>query len=476
MNKFKGGITLNQKLWITISLVVALTILFTFCLTHYFHQKIYVEDVKNSLEKEGLLLADEYKGGAISKELEAQVKWYNRISESEVILVDNPRELSACLPFELNYQPIIGNEERTQLLTGKVVTKLGYEERFNRNIMGVIVPLLDDKRLQGIIYVYLPLATVLEVFRDSSYILIGSGFLFIILTVLLGKQIVSRLTKPLQDMERVAQKMSKGDFSQKVMITTNDEVGFLGRAFNEMSTALDEEDQRRKEFLGNVSHELRTPLSYVQGYSEAILDGLIQSKEETQKYLQLIHREASRMQRLVRDLLDLAQLEGDSYPLKKTPLVLAQFIAESLEKFEPFLKEKGLELKVNLDPEMIVLGDEDRLEQVIHNIMDNAIRYSHQGGSITVELTQKDLTAQLIIADSGIGIPEDFQGRIGERFFRVDKARSRKQGGTGLGLAITQKIVALHQGEMKIKSKEGQGTEVIITLPLMKEEFNNLIL
>lgn len=462
------SISLWQKLWLTVSITVILGISASYGMTHYFYKKLYVDHVEVALKQEGVRLASEYTGGDITKDLQDKIEWYNQMSQSEILVVNNPKELSACLPFEVNYESLIGVEEREQLINGQILTKTGYEKRFDRQIMGVIVPLLEEKRLKGILYIYLPLASINELFRAAGISIAIISFVFSIAVIFLGRKIVRKLTTPLNEMERVAYQMSNGDYSEKVHVTSNDEIGRLGVAFNQMSEAIKEEDERRKEFLGNVSHELRTPLSYIKGYSEAIIDGTVTREDDSKKYLQLIHREAGRMQRLVRDLLDLAQLEGKSIPMDKQPLALAQLIEEVLEKFVPFLQEKNLQLVKNLDHDVIIMGDQDRIEQIIQNIMENAIRYSRDNDSIHVTLeTVKGNACRIIIKDNGIGIPKEHLHRIGERFYRIDKARTRQYGGTGLGMAIVQKIVQLHNGDLMIESEEGKGTAMLIQLPSM---------
>lgn len=462
----KRSVSLWQKLWFTISITAVLGITGTFAMAHYFYQKLYVGQMEIYLKEEGLRLAGEYNGGDISAELKEKFAWYGQVSQAHLLFVNNPRELSACLPFEVDYESLISSREREQLLNGEIVTKIGYEKRFDRHIMGVIVPLLDDKKLKGILYLYIPLAKIHELYREAGLFLAAASLILISTAVVLGRKIVKKLVTPLNEMERIAHQMSNGDFSEKVIIHTNDEIGRLGQAFNQMADAIREEEERRREFLSNVSHELRTPLSYIKGYSEAMLDGTVTDPHNSQKYLRLIHQEASRMQRLVRDLLDLAQMEGKSMPVDKQPIALAQLIEEELEKCQPFLKEKNLTLAKKLDPDVIIMGDSDRLGQVIQNIMDNAIRYSYENRSIHVTLESlKGNRCQITIQDHGIGIPKEHLHRIGERFYRVDKARSRQYGGTGLGMAIVKKIVQLHDGTLQIDSEEGKGTTVTIQLP-----------
>ncbi|RDE31372.1 HAMP domain-containing protein [Parageobacillus thermoglucosidasius] len=466
----RNTLTLEQKIWLMISLSVILTVSFSSFLLDYFYQKLYVDKVEQTLLQEGKLLASDYHGGEVSETFRKQIEWYDEKSTAEVILVNNPRELSACLPFDIDYQSLISGKDRAKLLRGETVTKIGYEKRFHRKIMGVIIPLLDDHRLQGAIYLYIPLASIQELTKEVAMIWLPLAALFVFVLLIAGKRLVRHITGPLKEMEEVAYHMSQGNYEAQIPVRTNDEIGKLAKAFNIMAKAVAEEDMRKREFLANVSHELRTPISYVKGYSEAILQGLVKTKEEQRKHVQLIYREAGRMERLVRDLLDLAQLEGNSVPLQKVPLVFAQVIEDTVAKYEPFLQKKQITLAVELDHDIILEGDADRLEQVVQNLLDNAVRYTPDAGKIDIQLRKVSAkSCQLIIRDSGKGVPKEKLAFLGQRFFRVDQARSRKEGGTGLGLAIVKQIISLHDGTISFFSEEGKGMEVVIELPIYPE-------
>ena len=211
----------------------------------------------------------------------------------------------------------------------------------------------------------------------------------------------------------------------------------------------------------------RTPISYVKGYSDALLSDLVQNEKDEKQYLQLIHREARRMERLVGDLLDLSKLDSDEYQLVKMPLPLAQLIEDATNKYLPFIEEKGLNFQLNLDPDVIINGDAGRIEQILQNVMDNALRYTDKGG-ILIELQRKTGHCVISVQDTGKGIPKEDLSKIKQRFYRVNKARTRSDGGTGLGLAIVDKLVVLHGGSLNITSELGKGTTVEIGLPMME--------
>lgn len=458
--------TLSKKLWFFVTITIIITIGTSFLLSNYFYEKLYVEKIRSGLLEEGTRISADYEGGVLSNELIEKVEWYNTINESEVFIVSNPKELSACLPYEIDYDAIIGPEEREKLLNGQSVEKTGYEERLGRDVMAVIVPLVDSNRLEGIIYLYVPLAKITELTNDFSIVGVIVGLLFVILSVYIGTIFVKKMTKPLEIMKNAAEKVTAGDYSARVSIFSKDEIGQLGMAFNLMSASIQKEDERKKEFLADVSHELRTPISYVKGYSEALLAGLIESSQDQERYLKIIHREANRMERLVGDLLDLSRLDSEDFQLELRPLPLAQLVEDCLEKYIPKLQEKGLHIRSDLDPDIIINADEGRIEQVIQNIMDNAINYTNKG-QVTVLLSKHEKGCQLSIKDTGSGISSKDIKRVTQRFYRVNKARTRSNGGTGLGLAISNRLIQLHSGELDIESRFGEGTCITIVLPVI---------
>jgi signal transduction histidine kinase len=458
--------SLSKKLWIFVTTTIIITIGCSFLLSNYLYEKMYVENVRSGLLEEGNRLAAEYEGGPLSSDLIDKVEWYNTKNESEVFIVSNPKELSACLPYEIDYDTIVGPQEREQLLNGQSVERTGYEERFDRDVMAVIVPLNDSNRLEGIIYLYVPLAKITELTNEISIIGLVAGVLFVILSIIVGTIFVRKITKPLEIMREAAERVKEGDYSVRVPIFSKDEVGQLGHAFNLMSVSIQEEDEKKKEFLADVSHELRTPISYVKGYSEALLVGMVKSSKEKERYLQIIHREANRMERLVGDLLDLSRLDSEDFRLELRPIPLAQLVEDCLQKYLPKLQEKGLGISWELDPDIIVYADEDRIEQVIQNIVDNSINYTEQG-SIKVLLFKHENGCILSINDTGVGIPKEDLPKVTQRFFRVNKARTRSDGGTGLGLAISNKLIHLHGGGITIDSTFGKGTTISIILPII---------
>ncbi len=227
-------------------------------------------------------------------------------------------------------------------------------------------------------------------------------------------------------------------------------------------------EKLRSDFIANVSHELRTPIAMLQGYSEAILDDVVSSEEERNEMIRIIYDESQRMGRLVTDLLDLARMESGHIRLYKDIVPVAHVLERMTQKFAQVAKEKHVHLlfQTDLREDITISMDEDRIEQVLTNLIDNAIRHTPEDGTVKVTLTTELSYAKIAVEDTGFGIPQDDLPYVFERFYKADKARTRSKGGTGLGLAIARNIVEAHEGNIKVESVEKEGTIFTFYLPL----------
>lgn len=222
----------------------------------------------------------------------------------------------------------------------------------------------------------------------------------------------------------------------------------------------------KRDFVANVSHELRTPLASIKGYAETLLDGAMDDKSTLKKFITIIDRHANRMTAIIDDLLTLSMIESHQMQLKLEAVDIKGLINSVLQGFEKNARDKGLKLILNMRDDLPpVTADRVRLEQVIVNLVDNAIKYTNQG-EVKIIARKEDNTMRIDVEDTGIGIPEKDIPRIFERFYRVDKGRSRELGGTGLGLAIVKHIIQAHKGLIWIKSISGKGTTFSLSLPL----------
>lgn len=229
-------------------------------------------------------------------------------------------------------------------------------------------------------------------------------------------------------------------------------------------------DKLRKDFIANVSHELRTPISMLQGYSEAIIDGIADTEEEKVELVQIIYDESLRMGRLVNELLDLARMEAGHIQLNVEQINISDFCRRVLRKFQGVAKDHGIQLIDEIyDINKLVNGDIDRIEQILTNLIDNAIRHTSEDGSVTMKVESYHKGVKIDIQDTGSGIPEEDLPFVFERFYKADKARTRGRSGTGLGLAIVKNIVEAHHGKVSAHSKLGEGTTFSVFLPYVSE-------
>ncbi|ACV61964.1 PAS/PAC sensor signal transduction histidine kinase [Desulfofarcimen acetoxidans DSM 771] len=226
-------------------------------------------------------------------------------------------------------------------------------------------------------------------------------------------------------------------------------------------------EQMRTEFVANVSHELRTPLTSISGFLETLLDGALEEPEIARRFLEHMSDETERLTRLINDLLNLSNIEDRQFVPNFQPVDMAELIHRVAPVYEPRAREKGLTLMVTLSPNLPpVIGDEDLLMQVLTNLIDNAIKYTPAKGKIEIKARASEQEMKVIVTDTGIGIPTESLARIFERFYRVDKARSREMGGTGLGLSIVKHIVERHGGSLEVTSTVGKGSIFAFILPV----------
>lgn len=291
---------------------------------------------------------------------------------------------------------------------------------------------------------------------------IGALILALGFTYFLSK----KLSRPLISMEKITRTIAKGDLNVNIEKVSDDEVGSLAQAINDLAIELKDYRTNRSEFLANISHELRTPISYLSGYASVLRKGLYENEKEKEDYLKIIENESSRLVLLINDLFELSKMEENKIELYKEWIDVEELIDSVLSKVKLKAKEKGLTLNHSSGNKMpMLLSDGMRLEQVLVNLVENAIRYTNQG-HIQISSWRNKNDVCMSIRDTGAGIPEKDLPFIFERFYRVEKSRSREMGGTGLGLAIVREIVKLLGGTIEVKSRVGKGTEFILSFPI----------
>ena len=274
------------------------------------------------------------------------------------------------------------------------------------------------------------------------------------------------LTRPLRQLTRAAREMAQGNFGRTISISSHDEVGELAQAMSSMSQRIAHDNASRRELFADISHELRSPLARMLTDAEMLLVRPMERTEQEQ-HLGAICSEIENLNQLIGDLTILAKSENDALVIALAPNPLQDVVLQSLALFLPQIEEKHIALVHTVpDDPFFAMFDPKRIGQVVSNLVANALRYTPEGGTLEIGIERKGLMAEVWLRDTGAGIPEDTLPYIFDRFFRVDKSRSRATGGSGLGLAIVKKFVEAHGGEVRAGSSPGQGTRISFTLPL----------
>ncbi|OME60540.1 sensor histidine kinase [Paenibacillus odorifer] len=324
--------------------------------------------------------------------------------------------------------------------------------------------IMEGDTTQSALYVMSSTESMKQSLASIRNLLLIAGIGAFILAIGITGVIAMILSRPLIKMQKATRKIAAGELETRLSIRSNDEIGFLAEAINDLAVDLQRYRDTRQEFLANISHELRTPITYLEGYTKVIKDGLYETEGERDLYLDIIHQEAHRLQHLVDDLFELAKMEEGKVTLTQEWIDLSQLAEQAVRRVELKAKEKGLLLKLQLSGDAYMIrGDQKRMEQIIMNLLENAIRYTDEG-EIIVHMEFAADAATLIVEDTGIGIPEEELPYIFERFYRVEKSRSRQYGGSGLGLSIVKKLVELHGGKIRMISQPGAGTRCEVQL------------
>lgn len=274
------------------------------------------------------------------------------------------------------------------------------------------------------------------------------------------------ISGPLARITQASKQMARGNYDVNIPIKGEDEVGRLAEAFNQMAKEVNTSQRMMKDLLANVSHELKTPLTSIQGFSQAIVDGVVSSPDDVKEYSRTIYEESDRMRALVDDLLLLSQIESGQVSMQHAHVDLPALLTRTVERFQWAVRDAGIESRVSIEPIAEVHGDERRLEQVFSNLLQNAVRHTPHNGTITISArTLPGGHVSVGVHNTGSVIPKEDLPRVFERFFQVDRARARKGGSSGLGLSIVSEIVEAHGGTVRAVSSETGGTEFIVILP-----------
>lgn len=351
------------------------------------------------------------------------------------------------------------------------VTTLGGLYSSDFYVVGVPVQILTDGELStmGAVFVTSNASYYREYMQTLVKIFCSAGIVTFALVFCFVGLFSYQLTRPLQQMSKAAKAFGKGDFTTRVRVTGNDEIGELAKAFNNMADSLASSEGMRRSFVANVSHELKTPMTTIAGFIDGILDGTI-PKEKENYYLNIVTVEIKRLSRLVTSMLALSRIDSGELKMVKQTFDISSTVLNTFLTFEQKIDERKINVTGFDDSEPLFLdGDPDMIHQVVYNLVENAVKFTNVGGYINVSVVDEGTRAVISITNSGAGIPPEQIGFIFDRFYKTDKSRSHDKNGMGLGLYIVKTIVQLHGGEITAESIEGEYTRFRFWLPKKKD-------
>jgi signal transduction histidine kinase len=468
--------SITYKLWSGMMLLVIFVLILLWFFQIIFLEKFYVNQRVNEVKNRGLSIIQDI--SVISKtDLEDRLDSFIYDYNSSIDLVSSKGDIiysnGSGRRMPMMGMPMMGHNYLKEglfkeILSGKIITVPLTHPRFNSNYMIIGLPVKADGEITGALIINMPLApvsdTVETLKKQLLYISIILFFSALILSFLLSRTLI----KPILSITRVTEQIASGDLSVRLKIKSRDEIGILSQSINHLGEELSKIEQLRRDFIANVSHELRTPLSLIRGYAETIRDVTGDNQEKREKQLGIIIEESERLGKIVDDILDLSQMQSDNMTLNISAFDLNETIKNVVKKYELYSEQMEIQIVAQNSGILCVKGDQSRIQQVLHNLLNNAFNHSISGGTVTVMSTTGNKTVKVEVSDTGRGIsPEDI-GYIWERYYKANKSDKRKRIGTGLGLAIVKNILEAHKSKYGVESAEGKGTTFWFELELFQ--------
>ncbi|WP_071396571.1 HAMP domain-containing sensor histidine kinase [Bacillus tuaregi] len=374
-------------------------------------------------------------------------------SNTDVIITNESGEiLDSSAPVE-NFRRYIEAPLTPIPNDGQVLEEKWEQEPY----IATVSPIQIDQKVSGYVYMFQDTALVRILIHSLNEHFLIAGLISVIFTIIIICFLSRGITRPLIKMKEATSQISKGNFSVPLPHTSEDELGDLAKSIKLLATDLNYLKKERSQFLASISHELRTPLTYIKGYADIVKKRNL-SKEEQGKYLSIIVEESDRLAKLIKELFELAKIDQNTFIIEKELINLNEFFTKMDQKFSPIFHENEMKFTINCQPNLLLKADSLRLEQIFMNLLDNAMKYSNRGSTVSLTAWKQKKEIYISIKDNGRGIPEEDLPYIFHRFYRVDKSRTRSLGGTGLGLAIIKELILAHGGDIQVRSKENVGT------------------
>jgi len=465
--------SLYSKLVVTYFAVISISFVFLAILLSIWFESYYYNQRKQALMAEAVVfneMMEGYANGTINdKTLSNELNVLERLLNTRIWFIDKYFFIIGSSNQEED--SLIGRqvttEEVYEVLKGNILAKEGvFDDKYKTPMLTVAFPLIINNQIVGAAIMNSPLYEIEAALKKVyTFIWLSALFAVIVSTFIIYHLSQRILIKPLYKINKTAREISNGEFEKRVSISSKDEIGELAESFNNMADNLQNLENLRRDFIANISHELRSPITSIRGFIQGILDGTI-PEEKHKYYLTIVLNESKRLTRLISDVLDLSRLESGEFSLNIGTFDLNELIRVNIIRFENEIEEKKLNVDVTLAGEQLfVIGDRDRIGQVLSNLIDNAIKFTGEGGSISLSTVIEGKKVIVSVKDTGVGIPEKELKLIWDRFHMVDKSRTTKKG-TGLGLSIVRQIINQHEENIWVESKEGEGTTFSFTIKI----------
>jgi signal transduction histidine kinase len=410
---------------------------------------------------------------SIDSSVESMLVFFDQTFDSRIWIFDsNGKIIATSTKDEVFIGKSVAMSIAKKVARGETaVSELSFEG-LTQPMLSVTVPWGKDNRIYGGIVLHAPVNGINETVSNIRETILWGTLIGVLISTAMVSYLSWSISRPLQAIDRAASEIGLGNYTKRIKIDSADEIGDLAQTINSMAGKLElterersKSEQIRNDFLANVSHELRTPLTAMQGFLEALQDGLI-DEDRRQSYYDIMVQETLHMNRLLDDITMLDKLKNDEIALSRHPVDVCSFLRNIALKFEAIALSKRLEFRVEcaegLPP---AFADLDRLEQIISNVVNNAIKFTERG-HVRISARRDDAFIEFVVTDTGIGISQSDQELIWERFFKADRGRAKNQKGTGLGLAIVKELVELHGGTIDVESEPDQGATFRIRLPV----------
>ena len=473
----KGFSTLSKHIFIYIAIcVISFILVSTICykadykhIYNYYSDRLYLQ--ANEIANEYAL---DYLAESKLRRIELEMKSLSTFNDTRIMFITPSGDV---ILDTNNSSTDKSNEDRILFsindfdygdLKGKHDILWDFYGLFSEPALSVFSPISNSFEIKGYVVINIPESAIVERVYDTF----NTNYLTLAIVLILSSAFLVlyffQVHRPIKEITRATNEYSKGNLSYHVKPMHNDEIGRLGMSLDYMASQLNESDKFQQKFLSNISHDFRSPLTSIKGYLEAIQDGTI-PPEMLDKYIGIMLFETERLTKLTSNILTLNELDPKSVRLDISTFDLNSIIRHTVETFEGTCKKKGIKFNITYaNSVQNVKADKGRIQQVIYNLIDNAIKFSKENSYIYITVKEKGEKAQISIKDTGCGIAKEDIDKIWDRFYKSDSSRGRDKKGSGLGLSITKEVIQAHGENIDVVSSVGVGTEFIFTLELAK--------